>query len=154
MNMFRVILALVLVLCWGGLAGAADKDTALENEINEFVQKYQQAFQEKNIDAIMAMYSEDAVLLGTGPGERYVGQEEIKDAYQHYFSAFDKEEGTLTWRRAGHQGDVVWVAGMSHMTTYFKNEKTEFALNWTLVLAKKDGAWKAVQRHISNISRE
>jgi ketosteroid isomerase-like protein len=83
-----------------------------------------------------------------------VGKEEIRDAYQHYFDAFDKEEGTLTWHQAGHQGNVVWVAGMSTINSYFKNEKTEFAMNWTFVLEKKDGAWKIVQRHISNISPE
>lgn len=154
MKMFRVILVLVFVLFWGGLGVAAEVDTALEKEISDVVKKYQQVFQEKNLDAIMEFFTEDAVLLGTGPGERYVGQEEIRNAYQHYFDSFDKEEGTVTWYQAGSQGSVVWVAGMSNINTYFKNKKTEFALNWTFVLEKKDGAWKIVQRHISNISCE
>ena len=102
----------------------------------------------------MAMYAEDAVLLGTGPGERYEGSEEIRNAYTEYFNTFDKEEGTLTWYKAGHQGDVVWAAGMSRIRSYLKNVEREFGLNWTLVLSKRDGTWKFVQRHISNISCE
>ena len=154
MKMLRAALAITLVLFFGNLPVAAEKDAVLEKEIKDFVQKYHQAFQAKDIDAIMAMYAKDAVLMGTGPGERFVGQEEIRGAYNEYFKAFDKEESTLTWYKADNRGDVVWAAGMSHINTYFKNKKSEFALNWTLVLVKQDGTWKFVQRHISNISCE
>lgn len=154
MKMLRGTLAIMLVIFWGSLSIAAEKDAVLEKEIKDFVQKYQRAFQEKDIDAIMAMYATDAVLIGTGPGERFVGEEEIRGAYHEYFKAFDREEYTLTWHKAGTLGDVVWAAGMSHINSYFKNKKREFALNWTLVLVKQDGTWKFVQRHISNISCE
>lgn len=154
MKMLRVAVAVALVFIWGGLSFAADTDAALEKEIKDFVQNYTEAFQAKDLDTIMAMYSENAVLLGTGPGERFLGKEEISGAYLEYFKAFDKEESTLTWYKAGSQGDVVWVSGMSHIDTYFKNQKTQFALNWSLVLVKQDGAWKFAQRHISNISCE
>jgi len=154
MKMLRVTLALALIVFWGSLSVAAEKDAAIEKEIKDFIQKYQQAFQAKDLDAIMTMYTEDAVLLGIGPGERYVGEEEIRGAYIEYFKAFDKEEWTLTWHKFDNLGDVVWASGMSNINTYFKNKKGEFALNWSLVLVKKDSAWKFVQRHISNISCE
>ena len=154
MKILRIALAVALFVCIGNIGFAAETDSALEQEIKDFVQKYTEAFQAKDLDAIMAMYAEDAVLLGTGPGERFVGMEEIKGAYIEYFKAFDKEEATLTWYKAGSHGDVVWASGMSHVNTYMKNQKREFALNWSLVLVKLDGTWKFAQRHISNISCE
>ncbi|MDB4303747.1 nuclear transport factor 2 family protein [Desulfosarcina sp.] len=154
MKMVRVALALVLAVCWGSFTFAAEKDAAFEKEITEFVQKHRQAFKEKDIDGVIALYAEDAVLMGTGPGERFVGQEEIRNAHMEYFKAFDKEESTLTWHKTGKNGDVVWVSGMTHIRSFFKNNKRDFAINWTSVLSKQDGTWKFVQRHISNISCE
>jgi len=80
------------------------------------------------------------------------GEEEIRNAYIEYFKTFDKEEHTITWHKAGNHGDVLWIAGMTHINGYLKNKKSEFGINWTLVLSKQDGAWKFVQRHMSNIS--
>lgn len=154
MKMVRVTLALVLFVFWGGLAVAAEKDVGPEKEIMEFVQNYQQAFQKKDIDGVVAMYAKDAVLMGTGPGERYVGPEEIRNAYMEYFKTSDKEVYNNTWNKLGKHGDVLWVAGMTHVSAYLKNKKNEFAINWTVVLSKQDGAWKVVQHHISNISCE
>ena len=154
MKKVRVTLALMLIVFWGSLAVAAEKDAGPEKEIMEFVQKYQQAFQKKDVDGVMAMYAKDAVMMGTGPGERYVGPEEIRNAYVEYFKTSDKEEYTLTWHKADKHGDVLWVAGMTHVSAYLKNKKSEFGINWTLVLSKQDGAWKFVQHHISNISCE
>lgn len=154
MRMLRLFLALVFVVFWGSLAWAAEPDAGFEKEIKGFVLKYREAFKEKDIDAVMAMYADDAVLMGTGPGERFVGKEEIKNAYIEYFKTFDKEEYTMTWSKVGKQGDVVWATGMTQFTSYYKNKKNEFALNWTTVLVKQDGAWKIVHRHISNLSCE
>ncbi|MGB3648625.1 MAG: nuclear transport factor 2 family protein, partial [Desulfobulbales bacterium] len=71
-----------------------------------------------------------------------------------YFKSFDKEESVLTWHKSNRNGDVVWIASMVSINSYFKNNKKEFALNSTMVLAKQEGTWKFVQRHISNISCE
>jgi ketosteroid isomerase-like protein len=154
MKMIRIMMAMVFVLSLANFASASGLDADTEKEIMEFVLKYRQAFEQKDVDEVMAMYAADAVLMGTGPGERFVGAEEIRDAHLELFKSFDKEESTLTWHLAGTQGDVVWIAGMTHINGYMKNNKKEFALNWTMVLAKEEGTWKFVQRHISNISCE
>jgi uncharacterized protein (TIGR02246 family) len=154
MKMIRIMMALVFVLSLANFASASGLDADTEKEIMEFVQKYRQAFEQKDVDEVMAMYAADAVLMGTGPGERFVGAEEIRAAHLELFKSFDKEESTLTWHQAGTQGDVVWIAGMTHINGYIKNNKKEFALNWTMVLIKEEGTWKFVQRHISNISCE
>lgn len=154
MKTLRVALTLVLIFCWATITFAAEQNAAFKKEIVECVQEYRQAFKAKDIDGIMAMYAEDAVLMGTGPGERFVGQDEIRNAHMEYFKTFDKEESTLTWYKMGKNGDVVWISGMTHISSFFKNNKHEFAINWTSILSKQDGAWKFVQRHISNISCE
>ena len=154
MKIVRIMVALVFVVCFAGISVAAQSDADVEKEIMEFVQKYRQAFEQKDLDGVMALYAEDAVLIGTGPGERFEGAEEIRMAHAEIFKTFDKEESILTWHKSGGSGDVVWIAGMTSINTYFKNNKKEFALNWTMVLAKQKGTWKFVQRHISNISCE
>ena len=154
MKVIRVMLALVFVVSLANFALASDTDADTDRELMEFVEKYRQVFEQKDIDGVMAMYAKDAVLMGTGPGERFVGAEEIRNAHVELFKTFDKEESTLTWHKTGRHGDVVWGAGMTHVNGYMKNNKKEFALNWTMVLSKEEGTWKFVQRHISNISCE
>ena len=154
MRMTRVFLALFLMILWGGPATAGELDEKTKAEIKEFILKHRKAFQEKDIDTVMSMYSEDAVMMGTGPGERFEGQEEIRNAYLEYFNSFDREDYTVTWYKAGMQGDVLWATGMTMIRSYYKNELNEFPLNWSSVIVKEDGTWKFVQRHISNISCE
>jgi uncharacterized protein (TIGR02246 family) len=154
MKIVRIMVALVFVVSFAGISMAAQSDADVEKEIMEFVQKYRQAFEQKDLDGVMAFYAEDAVLIGTGPGERFEGAEEIRMAHTEYFKSFDKEESVLTWHKSNRNGDVVWIASMVSINSYFKNNKKEFALNSTMVLAKQEGTWKFVQRHISNISCE
>ena len=101
MKIVRIMVALVFVVSFAGISLAAETDVDTDKELMEFVQKYRQAFEQKDIDGVMAMYAKDAVLMGTGPGERFVGAEEIRNAHVELFKTFDKEESTLTWHKTG-----------------------------------------------------
>ena len=41
------------------------------------------------------MLTEKAAIMGTAPGEIWVGPEDIKVAYEHFFEGFDKGEQNL-----------------------------------------------------------
>src|SRR5262245_53519896 len=54
-------------------------------------QRHDDAMNQQNLEALVSMYSPaQSVILGTGPGERYEGREEIKMAYSEFFKDFDK----------------------------------------------------------------
>ena len=56
-------------------------------EIVSLLQKYDQALNQKDLDALMSLYAtgDTTVLTGAGPGKKWVGKAEIGDAYKHFF---------------------------------------------------------------------
>ncbi|GBC63641.1 hypothetical protein DENIS_4639 [Desulfonema ishimotonii] len=149
-----------LILFWMAAAGPAlaqetekDAEKTVMQEIKAVMETYKKAFKARDIDGLMALWSSrpDILLMGTGPGERYMGTEEIKHAYLRFFDNFDSEEGNITWMKISDNGDTAWFSVMGHFTSYYKNVKNEFALNHTGVLEKHEGKWLFVMRHFSGL---
>ncbi len=131
---------------------AAEVNPETKAEIKAFLNQYRDAFKMKNIDAVMAMYAPDAVLMGTGPGELYEGQDAIRKAHVEFFKSFDKEEPSIEWFKAGAKGDVAWIAAAVKFTSSLKDKKGEFQLNSTSILEKRNGKWVFIVRHFSNLA--
>src|SRR4029434_5701742 len=89
-----------------GLAQAQKSSTRAD--VAAMLKKHDEALNQHNLSGLLALYSPSpkTVILGTGPGEKYQGKEEIKTAYTEIFKDFDK--GTLThscyWRDGGGSG--------------------------------------------------
>lgn len=130
---------------------AAESDSGEIAEIEQMIKSHNQAYNKKDIDAVVQFYAPDAILMGTGPGERYEGTEEIRDAHVHFFESYDKQTSELTWHKTWVNGDVAWSMSMKQYTLYNKNVKNEFALNWSVVLEKQNGKWVFVSLHFSNL---
>ena len=143
-----------------GVAQTAPKATPTDAtagpqvEVQAAIAAYARAISEKDMDACLAAYAPgpNSLMLGTGPGERWVGPEEIRTAHEEFFKDFDTETSKPTWRMVQVSGDVAWIAGMSEVVDYDKNVKNEFFLNVSGVLQKIDGKWRIVQFHFSNLT--
>lgn len=92
----------------------------------EAIQRFHEAFNRHDVDAIMAMMTEDCVFENTSPppdGERYCGQAAVRAYWAHFFSAsphatFETEDifvggdrGVVRWRyrwveRDGKHGHI------------------------------------------------
>jgi uncharacterized protein (TIGR02246 family) len=145
-------LSVVLVLTVApGLA--AGVDSGVMAEIDQMLKAYMQAFSNKDIDAVMGFYAPDAILMGTGPGERYDGTEGIREAYQQFVQSFDTLTSERTWIKLWVKGDVAWHMSMEEFTLYYKNVKSEYALNTSAVFEKRGGKWVFVSHHFSNLTR-
>ena len=70
-------------------------DPKLVEEVKATLARHDKALNDKNIEAVLSTFSTNpnTVLLGTGQGERFVGQQAIKEAYTEIFQ--DYEPGTL-----------------------------------------------------------
>src|SRR5262245_18443464 len=74
---------------------AQTKSGDAQAEIAELLRKHDEALNQHDLDGLMALYSSNpkTVLIGTGPGEKFQGIAEIRNAYTEMFKDFDK--GTL-----------------------------------------------------------
>jgi ketosteroid isomerase-like protein len=118
------------------------------------VEAYANAISARDLDGCMAMFARETepIVLGTGPGERWIGHEEIADAHRHFLETFDTEHSERTWGMGAMRGDVAWGAGMFAVTQYLKNVKNEFFLNITMVLVREGGEWRIALAHFSNLT--
>jgi uncharacterized protein (TIGR02246 family) len=153
--MARSIAVLVLVVgVMLAVAQLASTESDARGEIRAAMEKYAQAVSAKDLEGCMAMFAEETepVVLGTGPGERWVGREEIMDCHRHFLESFDSERSERTWALGAAKGDVAWGAGMFDVTQYLKNVKNEFFLNLSIVFVREGGEWRVALLHFSNLT--
>lgn len=129
---------------------------AVVDEIKTVLQQHDKALSDKNLDALMATFSSDpkTVVLGTGPEERWVGQQDIKAAYTEILKDYDP--GTLQtncdWKTGGADPDgmMAWLAAACDCKDSKGGKAREYKLNVSAAVAKQDGKWQFVMLHMSN----
>ena len=125
-------------------------------EVAELLSKHDEAMNQHNLDGVLALFSASpkTVVIGTGPGEKFQGREEIKAAYTEIFKDFDK--GTMSyscyWKEGRGSGNVVWGAAMCKLSDSKGDKKREYELNVTAVAEKQGGKWQFVMLHYSNLT--
>jgi len=143
-----------------GLAGpvclAQAQGSKADPGVAELLKKHDDAMNQHNLDGVLALFAPGpkTVVIGTGPGERYQGREEIKTAYTEFFKDFDK--GTFLhecyWREGGGNANLRWGAAMCKMTDSKNGKKREYGLNVSVALEKRKDQWQFVMMHFSNLT--
>jgi ketosteroid isomerase-like protein len=131
-------------------------DQKVVEEVKEMLTKHDKALNDQNIDAVMETFSHDpkVVMLGTGQGERFTGQENIKNAYLEIFKDYDK--GTLVtncdWKTgdADANGKIAWMGATCQAKDSIKGKAREYVLNVSGAVVKEDAGWRFILLHMSN----
>lgn len=130
---------------------AADQSTV---DLPELFAAHEKALDSHDLQGVLALYApgDKSAVLGTSPGERWIGREQIADAYQHFFADFDA--GTLQrscpWVLSDVSGDIGWLSATCEYQDSLKEVTRSYALNVSAVLQKLDGVWKLRTMHFSN----
>lgn len=124
-------------------------------EIKTVVEQHDKALSSKSLKGVMETFasSRHITLMGTGPGEIYVGREGIEGAYTEFFTKF--ETGSLhfnyDWVNVGHDRNVGWFAVTSYGKGKVKGQEKEFAFNLSGTMEKHHGKWRIVLLHFSRL---
>lgn len=140
------------------MSPAAKADPNAVENAKAVLQKHDKALNDKNLDALMSTFSSDpkTVMLGTGEGERYLGQQTIRDAYTEIVKDYDA--GTLVtecdWKTGGMDaaGTTAWVAATCSCEDSLKGVKRKYVLNVSGALTKEGNDWRFVMLHMSNVT--
>jgi uncharacterized protein (TIGR02246 family) len=148
------LLTLVVLLLALGISQAGQTDAKAEAGIKKLMESYRAAVGKQDLAGVMKSFADgpDIVVMGTGPGELYVGKESIENAYRAFFSNFQTEKNKITWMKSGVNGNAAWILGTSLITQAQKKGKNEFEMNWSAVLEKKGDEWKIVALHFSHLT--
>ena len=131
----------------------------MDAEVKALLEKHFKFFNEQDLKGVMDTYSADPniVLMGTGPGESYLGEEAIGGAYDQFFTRFDV--GTLSfkydWITIGSRGGAAWFAVTTGVEGTHNKQKGERTFNMSGFVEKtKKGKWRFVSVHFSRLGAE
>jgi hypothetical protein len=85
------LMAMALAVSVGAGSALADADQATKDAAKTLWQEQQKAFDAHDVDGMLATFadSDEIMHMGTGPGEHWVGKDEVKDAFAHFIKGFD-----------------------------------------------------------------
>jgi len=148
----------------GGLiaasTAAALSATALAAEnpeldaIHALLKAHDDAMTNHDLKGVMATLTEKTAIMGTGPGEMWVGPEEIKDAYEHFFQGYDKgqQEFEYKFKHGGLSSDMGWLMASGNIKAKKDGKAVVFPINVSLTVAKAGGQWKIASMHFSTLT--
>jgi uncharacterized protein (TIGR02246 family) len=152
----KVGLSLAFIAGFTSLASAQSPKSEAAADIAALLKKHDTAMNQHDLNRVIELYAKgpSTVLLGTGPGEKFQGLEEIRTAYTEIFKDFDK--GSLSancyWKDGGVLGTAAWGAAMCKVSDSLGTKKREYELNVSAVLEKQSGRWLFRMLHFSNLT--
>jgi uncharacterized protein (TIGR02246 family) len=153
--MLRIIKAAVLVIAMAWGVAWAELPEQTIDEIRALMQSQDKALDAHDVDGVMATFadSDDIMVMGTGPGEHWVGKQEVKDAYANIMQKFDAHTmETKCGEGAGSsQGDVVWFTVVGTVSRKHNEEMLATVINMSAVVVKHGDGWRFHTVHYSHL---
>ena len=137
---------------------AKQGDSKIMAAVQTLLAQHNKAFNAQDLKGVMTTWASDpnTVLMGTGPGEAYVGDEAIGAAYDQFFTRF--EANTLSfnydWITAGSKGNFAWFAVTTTIEGTVNKEKKERVFNMSGTLVNEEGKWRILNMHLSRLGAE
>lgn len=139
-------------------ASAQTSEAEAENPelepIRALLNAYDVAFTNQDLDGVMATLSEKAAIMGCGPGEIWVGPDEIKAAYRHLFEGFDVGEQSFDYEFNIGQvtSDAGWMMTSGNVNGTKDGKEFTFPVNISLSVTKDGGKWLIAAMHFSTVT--
>jgi ketosteroid isomerase-like protein len=128
------------------------RNSESKSEIEAVLSKFNESYREKDINGMMALYSDapGVVAICSGKFQQCIGREAIEAAYRKEFSKFGEiksvEHKTLSLTTSR---EIASLAADVYITALIKDELTRTAGRLTAVLKKIHGNWFFIQTHFS-----
>ncbi len=122
-----------------------------EFEIMEMLNRYAQAYADKNIDAMLALFlnDPDIVAIGTGTDEWIHGYDELRKGFERDFAQADNIQVKFEKVTIQSANNTAWLSAL--MTMYAKVSGKEVLLSGRLsmVLERIEDKWLFTHLHFS-----
>ena len=149
----RLLTGLVVCLVAVSL-GHAEEPSDTEKAIKVVAEKYLQAFADRDLEGCLAAFSKGKkiVLMGTAPGERWVGLKQIGEAHKEMFKASEKESFERKWSLVSARRNVAWTASETVITDIVDGKERKFAIHSSAVWVLREDKWQIALMHCSNLT--
>ena len=152
---FGVIVTVLVCLGMVLPCFAQKSASGLDADVRALLAQHDKAFNAQDLKGVMDTYASapNIVLMGTGPGEAYVGEEAIGSAYNQFFTRFKANvlHFKYDWISVGAKDNVAWFAATVTVQATIDNKKRERAFNISGTLEKTEGKWRFLSMHFSRL---
>jgi uncharacterized protein (TIGR02246 family) len=123
-------------------------------KIRALLKAHDEAMTSHDLKGVMGCLTEKAAIMGTRPGEIWVGSDQITVAYKHFFEGFDKGEQNFEYQFeiGGVSADMGWLMASGNVTGKKDGKDLAFPMNISLTVAKESGDWRIAAMHFSTLT--
>ena len=148
--------AMALAMSVSAGPALADVDQATIDAVKQLWVEQQKAFDAHDVDGVLATFADgdDIMLMGTGPGEHWVGKDEVRDAFTHFMEQFDAHtmDTKCTDGVGSAQGDVAWFTAVCSFTDSKDGKPRSFLANLSAVVVSQEDGWRFHTMHYSQLT--
>jgi len=139
MNVAKIVFVLLLLVASGAIAGPAE-------DANGLVDRWSATYSSNDRDALVKLYTPDAILLGTVSPVMSEGT----DAIMKYFGPPSGNTNVIGERRTIVLGDnAVLITGFYEFTRMKDGQPVPGPSRFTMLITKRDGEWRIAHHHSS-----
>ena len=150
------VAAMALAMSVGAGSALADVDQATIDGVRQLWEAQQKALDAHDVDGVLATFADgdDIMLMGTGPGEHWVGKGEVKDAFSHFMKGFDANSMEVKCGdgAGSAQGNVAWFTEVCSFADSKVGKPRQFVANLSAVVVKQGDAWRFHTMHYSQLT--
>lgn len=120
-------------------------------EIQALYDRWAKAFEARDIETIVSLYSPDVVAYDVVPPLQYTGKEAYRKDYLEFFSQYDGPTH-VEYRdmRIMSGGDLGVIHGLERFTGKMKNgQQSDLWIRFTSIVRKTNGKWLIIHDHVS-----
>lgn len=120
-----------------------------KNKAVQLLEQYCEAYKQRNLAAILNMFTKDCALWGTALDENRVGLKALEMQHQRDWSQSDKNEiRIISW--ATLPSEALFAAAICEAVITIKGVEHIFEhLRGTIGIAQEEGVWKIAHMHAS-----
>jgi uncharacterized protein (TIGR02246 family) len=152
-----VYLGAAILVLLGITAGAfhmsaqANSDAADKAAIQALYKEFNDAFNKKDVNRIMAVYAPDVFVFDVTPPREYPTWDAYKKDWEDFFAMFPGSlTNTISELNITVVGPVAYARSIDDSTVLAKDgSKSHLVVRSTDVLRKSNGKWQIVQEHNS-----
>jgi len=126
-------------------------DAKTTTEVQATIKKFTDAYQARNLQAVLDCFVPDAdlVLYGTGADEKRVGPEQLRAQVERDWAQSDSIALSFGWTSISAAGPVAWLAMDGSFTVRAGGNDMTVPARASFVLENRGGKWLIAHSHFS-----
>jgi ketosteroid isomerase-like protein len=149
---------LAAVAAFSATSARADErtDNPEWDSIRTLLKAHDEAMTNQDLHGVLATMTDETAIMGTGPGEIWVGPSEIANAYEHFFQDFEKGSQKLGYKfkigGIAAAADMGWLMASGSIEARKDGKPFEVPLNLSVTVTKNRGRWRIAAMHFSTLT--